>query len=72
MAVANMVSSQLRLVLFDGENLETGKPVYKLKSFSNVKVSANADQLQAVAEAFAGLQERQLFTVERNDVSEIQ
>lgn len=72
MAVANMVSSQLRLVLLDGENLETGKPVYKFKSFSNIKVNANADQLHAVALAFAGLQERDLYTIERNDSSQIQ
>lgn len=72
MAVAEKVSSQLRLVLYDGENEETGKPVYKTKSFNNVKTDANAEQLYAVAEAFATLQERPLSKIERNDSSEIQ
>lgn len=70
-AVADMVTSQLQLVFNDGNDLSTGKPVYKTKSFNNVKTSADADQLYAIALAFADLQERQLYTINRKDSSEI-
>ncbi|MBP2257736.1 DUF1659 domain-containing protein [Virgibacillus alimentarius] len=72
MAIAEKMNSQMRLVLYDGEDLETGKSIYKTKSFNNVKTSANADQLYAIAQAFAPLQERRLHKVERNDSFEIQ
>lgn len=72
MAVAEKISSQLRLVFYDGEDTSTGKPIYKSKSFNNVKTDASAEQLLAVAEAFTELQERSLNRVERNDSSEIQ
>lgn len=71
MAMAEKISSTLRLVLYDGEDEETGNPVYKSKSFNNVKTSANADQLFVVAEAFAQLQELPLYAIERRDNSEI-
>src|SRR5690625_4138275 len=61
MAVSDHISSQLRLALYDGDDAETGKPVYRYKSFNNVKASADADQLHAVAEAFARLQDRPLI-----------
>lgn len=71
MAVTNQVSSQLRLVLYDGEDTSTGKSIYKSKSFNNVKPDANADQLFIIANAFAELQERPLYTIERKDNAEI-
>lgn len=71
MAVENKMSSALRLVFIDGMD-EDDKPVYKNKSFRNVKTSADADQLHEVAEAFSGLQERELDTIERTDISDIQ
>ncbi|MFD1037209.1 DUF1659 domain-containing protein [Virgibacillus byunsanensis] len=71
MAVADKINSTLRLVLYDGEDMETGKPIYKTKSFNNVKTDAIADQLLPIAEAVAGLQERPLFNVQRNDSSEL-
>lgn len=71
MATAEQVSSQLRLVFFDGEDLLTGKPVYKSKSFNNVKTTATAVALYAVANALTGLQERPLYLIERRDNSEI-
>lgn len=72
MAVAEKFSSQLRLVFYDGEDELTGNPIYKSKSFNNVKTGASAEQLLAVAEAFTELQERPLDKVERKDSSEIQ
>lgn len=71
MATENKMSSTLRLVFIDGMD-DDEKPIYKNKSFRNVKTDADADQLNAVAEAFSGLQERDLDTVERNDTSDIQ
>jgi len=71
MAMAEPVSSTLRLVLYEGEDEETGNPMYKSKSFNNVKVSANADQLFVVAGAFTQLQELPLYSIERRDNSEI-
>lgn len=71
MAVVDMTSSQLRLVLYDGEDLLTGNPIYRMKSFNNVKPSATAKQLYDVAVAFSELQERELYTIERRDDSEI-
>lgn len=71
MAVAEIVSSQLRLVLVDGTDEETGEPIYTYKSFNNVKPEAEADQLHAIGEAFAGLQERDLSGIERKDSSDI-
>jgi len=71
MAVLDKKSSTLRLVLYDGDDVETGKPIYKTKSFNNVKTAATADQLYAIAEAVAVLQERPLYNVERRDTSDI-
>lgn len=71
MAVSEMYKSTLQLVLDDGADDLTGKPIYKLKSFNNVKTAATADQLYTIANAFAGLQERPLYNVERKDSSEI-
>ena len=71
MAEAVLITSQLRLVLVDGMDEENGEPIYKFKSFNNVKSSSNADQLYAIGEAFAGLQERELSIIERKDSSDI-
>lgn len=71
MAVADPMTSQLRLVFYDGEDVMSGEPIYKSKNFNQVKTSANAEQLYAIAQAFAGLQERPLFAIERRDRAEI-
>ncbi|MGY0693870.1 DUF1659 domain-containing protein [Virgibacillus sp. FSP13] len=71
MAVAEKYDSSLRLVLDDGADVLTGKPIYKTKSFNNVKTAATADQLYAIAHAIAPLQERPLYNIERRDSSEI-
>lgn len=71
MILVDHISTQLRLVLYDGEDPMTGDPVYRSKSFNNVKSEATAEQLFAVAEAFESLQERPLHTIERRDNSEI-
>jgi Protein of unknown function (DUF1659) len=71
MAVADLMNTQLRLVLHDGNDPTTGDPIFKAKSFNGVKTSATADQLYAIASAIAGLQQRPLYTIERKDSSDI-
>lgn len=71
MAVVDQLSSTLRLVLYDGDDLLTGKPIYVSKSFNNVKTNSNPEQLYQTALAFESLQERPLSAVERRDVSAI-
>ncbi|WP_249870779.1 DUF1659 domain-containing protein [Oceanobacillus saliphilus] len=71
MAVADMTNSSLQLVLQDGINPESGLPIFKFKSFNNVKTNATADQLYAIATAFAALQERALYNINRKDSSDI-
>lgn len=71
MATVEQISSQLRLVFFDGEDLLTGKPIYKAKSFNNVKTTATATALYEVANALSELQTRPLYLIERRDNSEI-
>ncbi|WP_163970327.1 DUF1659 domain-containing protein [Oceanobacillus halotolerans] len=71
MAQANLFDSALRIVLYDGEDIMTGDPIYKYKTFNNVKTEATPDQLLAIANAFVGLQERSLTKIERKDSSDI-
>lgn len=71
MAISEQVSSQLRLVFYDGEDPSTGDPIYKNKNFNNVKTDATADQLLVIAKSFSDLQERPLHAIERRDQSEI-
>ena len=71
MAVADLTQSTLQLIFQDGTDPDSGNPVFKTKSFNNVKPNATAEQLYAVAVTFEGLQQRPLFTVNRRDNSEI-
>ncbi len=71
MAVAELMKSSLQLVFVNGTDLETGKSLYKSKTFNNVKTAATADQLYAIAEAISGLQELPLYMVHRKDSTDI-
>ncbi|QHS22074.1 DUF1659 domain-containing protein [Virgibacillus sp. MSP4-1] len=68
MAVSQMIRSQLQLVFEAGPDSD-GEITYKNKNFNNVKTEATADQLMAVTNALVPLQERSLYSVERNDSS---
>ncbi|OMP67880.1 DUF1659 domain-containing protein [Domibacillus epiphyticus] len=70
MAQATLNKSTLRLV-FDNGIDESGKSVYKTKSYSNVNTAATADQLQAAAAAIATLSSMPLSSIELNDSSVI-
>ena len=52
--------ASLKLVLMTDEQLENGNYKMKSKTFSNVREGANADDLNAVAEALASLQKYSL------------
>ncbi|MBH0228945.1 DUF1659 domain-containing protein [Halobacillus yeomjeoni] len=64
------VNSQLQMILDDGVD-EQGNPLFRTKSFNNVKTTATDDQLHNVAVALEGLQQRIMQKVERNDSFEI-
>lgn len=72
MAVANIEKTQLRLVFMVGTDPETQEPIFKRKTFNHVKAEADAEGLLAVAEALAALQQFELSTVERMDLSQIE
>ena len=66
------IISSSRLVI----NYETGidgkgQPIYKAKSYSNVKEEATPDGLYQVAQALASLSKDDLSSVKRNDVSDL-
>lgn len=71
MAVADINRSILQLVLVDSIDPASGAPVFVRKSFSNVKANALPEDLYAVATTMAALQERELYSINRNDTSEI-
>ena len=70
MAQAIMTSSKLQ-VRYEVRIGEGGKPIYKTKSYANVKESATADQLYPVAEALQSLSDYPLDSVKRNDISDL-
>ncbi|MBS4190137.1 DUF1659 domain-containing protein [Bacillus sp. FJAT-49705] len=70
MAQAMIMDTKLRLSFETGLN-DKGEPVFKTKTFGNVKSSATADQLQQVAQAIAALSNDPLASVVRNDSFDI-
>jgi len=71
MAIQELMSTSLQLVFSDGIDESSGNPIYKTKSFNNVKTTADADQLYAVSAAMASLQELPLYNIHRRDSSDI-
>lgn len=70
MATQAIKSSQLRLIFHIGDD-EEGNPMFRQKNFQNVKPSATADNLYAVAHALASLQQYDLYEIVRNDSSAV-
>ncbi|HHV07316.1 MAG TPA: DUF1659 domain-containing protein [Firmicutes bacterium] len=60
--------SRLQLQLQTGID-EDNKPIVKNRSFSNVKADAADEDVHAVAQSLAGLQQHPLLTVRRIDTS---
>lgn len=70
MAVTNKLDTNIRLVYEAGQD-EDGKMIVKRKSYNNVNIDASADDIFSAAQALASLCSLPLFTIERNDVTEI-
>ncbi|WLV24141.1 DUF1659 domain-containing protein [Aciduricibacillus chroicocephali] len=67
MAIAQRYQTQLRLIQQHGVDIDTGQPIYKTRTYNNIKESATAAQLLAVATAITGLQKFDLARLERRD-----
>ncbi|MED1203344.1 DUF1659 domain-containing protein [Heyndrickxia acidicola] len=70
MAEALLKSTKVRLVFNYGKD-EKGKDILKSKLFSNIRMDATADEIQAFAKAIASLSTKPLMTVERDDSKDI-
>ncbi len=70
MAELVLFDTKLRLSFETGMN-HKGEPVYKTKTFANVKKTATADELNQFAQAIAQLCQDPLATIIRNDSSDI-
>lgn len=71
MAISNVYRTQLKIGFENGLHPDTNEVMVKRKTFNNIKSEATADQLYAVAEALASLQQLPLYEVERSDHAEI-
>ncbi|UOQ87033.1 DUF1659 domain-containing protein [Gracilibacillus salinarum] len=67
MATANRIDSRLQLTFENGTDPVSGDPIYKKRSFNNVKIDATADQLLEITKALVPLQQLTLYSVKRND-----
>lgn len=70
MANANHVDTNIRLIYEAGIDQE-GNPVFKRKSYNNVKTTSTADEIFQAAQAIASLCQLPLYKIERDDKSEI-
>lgn len=66
MAQGMLKDTQMRLIYETGVD-EKGAPVYKGKTFNNVKKEATIDQIYQAGQAISGLCSYALNAVERND-----
>jgi len=62
--ITNPVGSRLQLRFMVGQDAQ-GNPIYRSRSYSNVKPAASDDDLFAVGNALAGLQQHTLDEVRR-------
>lgn len=67
----DLQDSRLRLVFYVGDNPDTGRPIFKYKNFSNIKLGATPEQLYETATAIASLQADSLEAIERHDMTEL-
>lgn len=70
MAQAVIKDTRLRLSFETGMN-EKGEPIYKAKTYSNIKKDAAPDELSRASQALGGLCEHPLTGVEKLDNYEI-
>lgn len=70
MAQAVMKDTKLKLSFETGMN-DKGEPIYKTKTYSNIKMDAEPEELSRVAQVLGGLCEHPLTGVEKLDNFEI-
>ena len=70
MATFNSTSCSMKIRIDKGIDIDTEKQVFKSKTYSNLKTSALADDVLAVAEAIANLVENEGIEVFKTEVSE--
>ncbi|MBU5212363.1 MULTISPECIES: DUF1659 domain-containing protein [Heyndrickxia] len=70
MAQVLLKGSSLKLV-FDNGLDDNGKPVYQSRTFNNVRLEATPDELLQAAQAIGSLSQKNLFSIERNDSSDV-
>ena len=70
MAEAIWNESSIKLMFLNGLK-ENGDPNYVTKTFRNVKQTASPEQLLAVSTGLASLVTYTLYSVERNDTTDI-
>lgn len=71
MAEKVIYKMQLRLVLDQGYDAEKDKQIFKTKTFNHVDPAATAEQLHAVGQAFASLQELSVDSIESTEQAAI-
>lgn len=69
MAIVTKNPSGLKLRFECGKDEITGKTIVRSKTYSNVKPGASSDDIYAVGDAIAALQEHKLLEVARIDNS---
>lgn len=70
MATANHFDTNIRLTYEAGIDQE-GNPVFKRKSYNNVKTTSTAENILQAAQAIANLCQLPLYKIERDDKTEI-
>lgn len=70
MAEAYLKASRLKLV-FDHGMDDDNKPIYKSKTFNNIRRDSTADQLYEASKAISSLKSEALWAIERNDTFDI-
>ena len=71
MVLENIVETSARLYFLEDFDEITGKPTFTTKNLSNVKADAQSATLLSAVNALASLQQKELHSVERRNVSEL-
>lgn len=70
MAVSNVFDTNVQLVYEAGMDGQ-GNPIFKRKTYSNVKINSTPDQIYQAAQALASLCNLPLYQIQRLDKHEI-
>jgi len=62
--VATPLNSSLRIIVETGFDSE-GKPIYKTRSYNNVKTAASDEDVMSVANQLADIQSHPVFAIRR-------